>query len=686
MTGVLITFAFVCNAQSYESSMDEEPPYVPSILLVEDDAALAYLEDKGVVILRHRADMVLALVPRAVPARSLEKARGVRRVERGRRALPAMDYARGWFGADRITSGEGLPHPYTGKGVVVGLCDTGIDPNHVAFLDSEGRSRVRKLVHYRETYGERTEISTPEEIAAWTTDNEDRYHGTHVLNILAGSYSGAGYQGMAPDADIVATSGEFYDVGILAACEDIIDYAKEVGKPAVINLSLSSYNGPHDGTSLFCRYMTELGKDAIVCMAAGNEGNERGSYRMDFTDNRTVWRTRIRNTSYDNFHIMGMADAWSADSRPVGVRVLVFDENVNGSVFEREFYGVDGKEFVVTISSDADPEFAKYLSGWVTIRGYVSELNGRWVTEAEYDTLCEEVSAHGGWGRRAISFEYTAAPGTHVDFTTDCQYSRFQNWSGWNAAGNQLSISDICTGDNVIAVGMYASRPDVPHLGEETTEATVKPGTVSQSSSYGKLIDGRVLPHTVAPGALTVSACSSYFVAAHPDDNNLAAVSEGEGKKYYWASVGGTSMAAPYTAGVIATWLEADPTLDVERALQIIQSTNTLECADPQNPRHGQGWLRPYDGLKEVLKNTGVVTGSIDCGEAKIVIRGDVADILNPGAEAFEFKIFTSQGVETLSERGSANIHCVRLSALNTGVYVWTLRLGSNITTGKFIR
>ena len=39
---------------------DKEDPYIPSVLVVEDDGAVAELERQGVIIWHRREDMVLA--------------------------------------------------------------------------------------------------------------------------------------------------------------------------------------------------------------------------------------------------------------------------------------------------------------------------------------------------------------------------------------------------------------------------------------------------------------------------------------------------------------------------------------------------------------------------------------------------------------------------------------------------
>ncbi|MDE6810860.1 MAG: S8 family serine peptidase, partial [Muribaculaceae bacterium] len=193
---------------------------------------------------------------------------------KGKRNHPAMERARFAFGADRIVTGEGLPRSFDGSNVVVGFSDIGFDPNHSNFLTEDGEeSRVKLFVNYNLKEGRRDVLDTPELISEYVSDDKTNYHATHVAGILAGRGTKKGeYKGMAPGADIVATTSTLHDVEILAGVEDIIAYSKRVGKPAVINLSLGNYAGPHDGTSLFSQYLDKCAEDAIICLSTGNEG------------------------------------------------------------------------------------------------------------------------------------------------------------------------------------------------------------------------------------------------------------------------------------------------------------------------------------------------------------------------------------------------------------------------------
>lgn len=105
---------------------------------------------------------------------------------------------------------EGLPHEYTGKGVMVGVVDNGIDYAHVNFYDpNTGTKRIKKAILYRNytcdsdgrnmrdlaghttTPAQVREVyADPEQIDTLTTDCRHDSHGTMVASLAAGGYTG----------------------------------------------------------------------------------------------------------------------------------------------------------------------------------------------------------------------------------------------------------------------------------------------------------------------------------------------------------------------------------------------------------------------------------------------------------------------------------------------------------------
>jgi len=69
----------------------------------------------------------------------------------------------------------------------------------------------------------------------------------------------------------------------------------------------------------------------------------------------------------------------------------------------------------------------------------------------------------------------------------------------------------------------------------------------------------------------------------------------------------GTSMASPYVAGVIATWLEANPNLTVGDVQTILRETALQdEHTAEAGPQAGYGKLDKQKALQRVLSMTGI--------------------------------------------------------------------------------
>ena len=166
----------------------------------------------------------------------------------------------------------------TGRGVIVGFIDSGIDLRHPAFLTDQGATRVLRLwdmtLPGAPPAGFRKgTVFTAEEIDAGAAVSRDLAgHGTAAAGIAVGR------DGVAPEAAIVAVKmggGSASSTDVMRGIKFILDCAAQFAMPCVINLSYGTNNGSHQGQSLFETYidaMAQQGRTVIVC-ASGNEGD-----------------------------------------------------------------------------------------------------------------------------------------------------------------------------------------------------------------------------------------------------------------------------------------------------------------------------------------------------------------------------------------------------------------------------
>jgi len=147
------------------------------------------------------------------------------------------------------------PTNASGKGVRIGIIDTGIDYNHEALGNGFGKGH-----HVAGGYDFVNNDSDPQ---------DDHGHGTHVAGIIAG-YSET-LKGIAPNAELYAykvlnSQGKGYASDILAAIEQAIRDSVDI-----INLSLGSpFGNPNDILSTAVDRAVEAG--ILVVAAAGNDG------------------------------------------------------------------------------------------------------------------------------------------------------------------------------------------------------------------------------------------------------------------------------------------------------------------------------------------------------------------------------------------------------------------------------
>lgn len=641
---------------------DEAARYIPAIMRLTDSEAPvpAFVYEYA-----RRGDLVLVSVPEG-RLNEVLSAPGVLRMESGICASPAMDLARQFCRLDEVYASGADGGTFTGKGVVVGFADLGFDPNHLTFAGADGASRVRRLVNYTLDAQTPARLLTDAEIAAWTTDDEKNWHATHVAGILAGGYRGNGYYGVAPDARIVATTSGLHDAHLLAGLEEVVDYASSVQAPVpVVNMSVSSTLGPHDGTTLFNQYLERLSEDAMVCISAGNDGNKWGGYfPYSFTEEKPRVQAFCREyPTYSPHRVSGVVDLWSVDGRPLTLRVLVYDSDTKAVV--HTFPTVDlaaGKSTVQLLTPDydaekADADFSRlFASGYVTVSCEVNPDNGRYNA-----TMAFDVTNPGDLTNHWIGVEVEGTPGTEAEVYASSNINFMSLGNELSAeSSNRRSINDLACGNGPAVVGSLTSR---------SPEGTLmEPQSVSAFSSFSTLRDGRVLPSFCAPGGGIISSVSGPWAAQTDEElSSLAQVTE-DGRTYYWKEASGTSMSSPYAAGVFALWLEANPHLTPSRILEIAKAT--AAPAPDGNLRWGGGVLNAYAGLKMALASGSIASANPDApveiiqrGDGKIEVRAYTQPIVDAG-------VYDLSGRGLISETPQTPEWSADLSSLPAGVYV----------------
>ncbi|MCH5221485.1 MAG: S8 family peptidase [Muribaculaceae bacterium] len=677
---------------------------------LSDGATVDSLIEQGVEVYSRRGNILIASFP-TEKAEAISGTAGVVQMQLSRDVQPQLDIARSVSGVDKIHSGLDLPQSYTGKGVVCGIVDAGLDPNHVNFKDASGNPRIKSFAYRRPNDAGTTILTstyTPEQLPQFSTDDATTYHGTHTLGIMAGSYRGDvrlvkpqgvlgqlrgvteenPYYGVAYEADIAASCGRTQDAFVAYGVEGILDYAYNEQKPAVINLSLGSALGPHDGNSMFSQYLELASEEAIICVSAGNYGDLPLHISKTFSEGDTELQTFIfpyyygpteGNVRYDQVQI------YSNDDTEFDVQGLVYSKTRDRVSFRMPISGNTGGVPSYYVSSSdygsgvVAPQFAKAFDGYFGLGSMIHEETGRFYALADYFTIDNQ--ENNSDGTYLLGLLVTGKPGQRIDIYCEGYFTYFtdEGIAGWTAGSCDGTISDVATSRGCVAVGSYDTRDSWYSLDNNaySYEGYFEEGTISEFSGYGTLADGRALPHVCAPGATIISSTSTPYVS-YPSNYitnaYLQASADNNGRTDYWQQSVGTSMSSPFVAGAIALWLEADPTLTSEDVIDIIQRTSTVDddvLTTGNSVQWGAGKFNAYAGLKEVLRNSGLSNVAADRRSPIISALGNRCfQVVDGGAAALDVSVCDMSGRVVLASKSEADELTIDLGNVATGVYI----------------
>ncbi len=458
----------------------------------------------------------------------------------------------------------------SGAGVVVGIVDYGCDFAHRNFRDDNGDSRIEALWHQGGVtqagapFGYGREFSRDDLTQALSAadpyddlgyqlfdPNKRGTHGTHVMDIAAGSGGGTGVNGVAPAADIVFVDVSHADlpgggpqvvgtsfgdsVRLLEALQYIFERAD--GRPCVINVSLGTNGGPHDGTTLVEQGIDSLLRQApnrAVVIAASNsfidgihaEAQVPANGQVDLT-----WEIPAPPAQFANHDEL---EIWFSGDDQFAVELIDPDGDSVGTVEPGNNGSADdasGETIVFVANRLGEPNnddnmIGIYFAANMPSGSWIVRLHGRQVTDGHFHAWIE---------RDNFSASRFAPP-----------------------HDNSHTIGSISCGHETIVVGSYDGHKNTTPL--------------SVFSSAGPTRDGRQKPEISAPGQSVVAARS--------------ATGDGVVVK------SGTSMASPAVAGIVALMLAEAQARGVD--VPIGELRQMLIDTARDGPPAGGGWHERY--------------------------------------------------------------------------------------------
>ena len=671
---------------------------VSVFVAVDDPSSISFSDIEGVRI-NGIFDRVVTVTAPLDLLEEIASHDDVRYIQLSSKANLLNDFTRSDCHVDEVHNNQSgaLPGPYTGKGVIVGIIDTGVEYAHPAYFTSDGSElRIRQVWDQNSfsgpnpegyTYGK--EYVGADNILGAVTVSQSQYHGGHTMGTAAGADKSSSFYGMAPDADIVFVSFAEENTNIADAIKYIFDYADKVSKPCVINMSLGSHYGPHDGTSYLDQIIDELsGPGHIIVGACGNEGEAKMHAMKTFTATDKTLKTflTLNPSQSHNQHVI---EIWGSEDSDLKVNFLIAN-SVKGQIIRRSDVfdtSAENKEAVI---------FTSYLdSDGITfsgiIRGEINPENGRphiWIQS----TLSDPGTF------RLIGLEVTGDEGASVHMWNLRQhFFSSNNLRNWTDGTYSYTVGEIGgTARRIISVGSYDGRSTLPWIDGTHSDmseiSSYHQFDHSSFSSYGPTADGRIVPHILAPGMPVISALNRYAYPSDYLESNTSGKTTKNGRNFYYVYNMGTSMATPDVAGIVALMLQADPELTPEEARDIIQQT---AVTDPSmgtlpNNTYGAGRINALECVKRTVELTAAADGIVSDTENAVSVWADTEartiSVAMPDADpSATLTIYSMAGATIHTSPLEAGITTVDAHGWGHGVYVAKVAMGSFVKSFKLI-
>ncbi len=457
----------------------------------------------------------------------------------------------------------------TGRGVIFGIADTGIDYTHPAFRYRDGKSRILAIwdqtsegettgevpfgrIYTQRQIDEALQMENPLELVPVTDTNG---HGTFMSGLAAGNdfSEEEGFTGIAPNAEILVVklreaSEELrrfwfvedevpaYEEGdVIEAVNYMLEYAMEERKPLALYLGLSSNQGDHNGAGSFSGYLDLISRQRgrAVVISGGNEGNSAHHFQGRSYEGVLYQDVELQ---ISNIRTGLFVELWAQAPDLYGIGFV----SPTGEVIEKLPTRVTLRE---TISFVFNPTVIRVI--YERVDPITGETHIRIFMENPMDGL---------WKIRIYQEEIYGG--------------RFDLW---------LPISQFISGEAVF----LNPNPDttITEPGDSTEPLTItaystETGGVFLDSSRGFTRDGKVKPDMVAPGVNVTGPIRGGLYTARS----------------------GSSVAAALTAGVTLLMLESNPQYTGVEIKNYLIRGATRDAKDYHpNTQFGWGKVNVYD-------------------------------------------------------------------------------------------
>lgn len=647
-------------------------------VLMEFDGTRAELEAAGIRV-GTQAGRIFTARLRREEIGKLRGIAGLRKVQLSRHLRPHLNVSAVDATATLEHAASGSPPVYAGRagaGIIVGDVDTGIDFTSPDFDGADGTTRILYIWDQNDAtgtaptgfgYGSEWTKSQIDDTPGAITHEDTEGHGTNVVGVMAGSGASTGcsmpayrYVGIAPEADIIAVSTDFYDAGIIDGVNYIFQKAEALGRDAVVNISLGSQSGPHDGSDDFTTAIGALSGPGRIIVASAGNGQEDDAHGRLTTTSTTPGTDRfvfnVPNYAYNSgtYNDYVLVAGWY----DLGASVVIRLRGPNAADTLSCGYGAWRSR------SSGTTGCTMYIANMNADQGFGGTSTAQQFEVEVYDAGTTQRPRIGDWNIDVIP-NGTASIGARVDAWI------YASWLGGTdplpvmTTGLDLTtnVGEPACGDSLIAVAAHTTKASWYSCGSGGTytfSPTPPLNQIAAFSAVGPRRDGVLKPEISAPGFGVATTHSSFA-------GSLTGTGWDVDDGVHEIQVG-TSFSAPHVSGAAALYLQARPGAtpsEVKQALLGHARADAFTGTVP-NTTWGHGKLDIYAALDHVLPTVAVTAPN----EAVTLTIGSPHDITWSAADASGV---TAVDLAYSTDGGATFPNVIVTGIANSGSYGWTV-------------
>lgn len=544
--------------------------------------------------------------------------------------------------ADSVHAGGGnLQQSYTGKNVVVGIIDSGIDPTHPDFKNDDGTTRILAFWDQNDfsaslaPYGYGKEY-TSSDIDAGSMANylDTTYdgHGTAVTGMAAGGGKvRSDIKGMAPDADIVVVGVRASDLDyvnrtpymlqLVDAINYIFEIAEAEGKPAVVNLSLGGIEGSHDAQDLptqLIEKMLDAKNGRAVVVSAGNAGEVKHhvQYEVDQDTAFTWFRSMYSNTERCK-RDSGAYMSFYGDEKDIeNLFINISAENRTPCCTADDETGFRAVKqtigqpisYTLTNGSKQIGVVTTFLEKIGTSYGYFVEIKSKEMSRFWRISFTGSGKVDGWAGplnRRSCNSDFIYNPLALGSAEQTRKLGRYVEPDLTQNIGSAYACSE-----KVITVGAYNTNTSMLDVDSVLRSFGGIQMDRASFSSIGPTRTGIIKPDLTGPGSRVFTAQASQELVSMAASNRSNLHLGG-----MHSVTDGTSFSSPAVAGIIALYLEKNPNAnyaDIKQALLSSTDQDAQTGTNMPNNENGYGRVNAFQMLLYQVPAGILEFGSLD--------------------------------------------------------------------------